>query len=129
MTHCGATRNPWTWPAPTTTRPVAAGNTSSMSSTRGPGTSARLRHYQRAIGHHEATGNLYGAGQARFNVALFLAGNGRKSEALPYARAALDNFLKTGPGGASQAAVAERLCQSLAGNDGVLTEVAGRPAV
>src|ERR1700722_7963187 len=41
MTHCGATRNPWTWPAPTTTRPVAAGNTSSVSSTRGPGTSAR----------------------------------------------------------------------------------------
>jgi tetratricopeptide (TPR) repeat protein len=73
-----------------------------------------LRHYQRAIGHHEATGNIYGAGQARFNVALFLAGNGRNSEALPYARAALDNFLKTGPGGASQAAVAERLCASLA---------------
>jgi len=73
-----------------------------------------LRHYQRAIGHHEATGNIYGAGQARFNVALFLAGNGRNSEALPYARAALDNFLKTGPGGASEAAVAERLCASLA---------------
>jgi tetratricopeptide (TPR) repeat protein len=73
-----------------------------------------LRHYQRAIGHHEATGNVYGAGQARFNVALLLAGNGRDSEALPYARAALDNFLKTGPGGASQAAVADRLWKSLA---------------
>ena len=73
-----------------------------------------LRHYQRAIGHHEATGNIYGAGQARFNVALFLAGNGRNREALPYARAALDNFLKAGPGGASEAAVAERLCTSLA---------------
>jgi tetratricopeptide (TPR) repeat protein len=72
-----------------------------------------LRHYQRAIGHHEATGNIYGAGKARFNVALFLAGNGRNSEALPYARAALDNFRKTGPGGASEAAVAERLCKSL----------------
>jgi tetratricopeptide (TPR) repeat protein len=72
-----------------------------------------LSHYQRAVQHHEARGNSYGAGHARFNIALFLARNGRPGDALRYARAALDNYRHTGPSAAASAAVAERLVADL----------------
>jgi tetratricopeptide (TPR) repeat protein len=51
-----------------------------------------LEHYNQCIHYDEVAGNLYGAGQDRFNVAIALANNGRLTDALLYARAALRNF-------------------------------------
>jgi tetratricopeptide (TPR) repeat protein len=72
-----------------------------------------LRHYQQSIQHHEARGDIYTAGLTRFNIALLLAGDDRASDALHYARAALDNFQQAGPGAASDAADAEELITDL----------------
>jgi len=81
-------------------------------------TGQALRHYQRSIQHEEARGNIYGAGQTRFNIALLLAGDGRVSDALLYARASLDNFRQAGPGAAADAADAERLIAGLEQDNG-----------
>jgi tetratricopeptide (TPR) repeat protein len=51
-----------------------------------------LYHYNQDIYYDEVAGNIYGAGQTRFNIALMLFQNGRTSDALLYARAALRNF-------------------------------------
>jgi len=51
-----------------------------------------LSHYREAIRYHEAAGNLYNAGNHRFNVALALMQAGRLDDALAYARAALRNY-------------------------------------
>jgi tetratricopeptide (TPR) repeat protein len=51
-----------------------------------------LPHYRQAIRYTEATGNLYQAGQIRFNVAVALAEAGRFPDALDYAHAALRHF-------------------------------------
>ena len=40
----------------------------------------------------KSAGNFYAAGTTRFNLAIVLANNGRLSDALLYARAALRNF-------------------------------------
>jgi tetratricopeptide (TPR) repeat protein len=76
-------------------------------------TGQALRHYQRAIQHDEARGNVYGAGTTRYNVALLLASGNRISDALHYARAALDNFRHVGPGAAEKAEKAEWLIAEL----------------
>ena len=76
-------------------------------------TGQALRHYQRSIQHEEARGDIYGAGLTRYNIALLLADDGRISDALHYARAALDNFRQAGPGAASDAADAEQLITTL----------------
>ena len=76
-------------------------------------TGQALRHYQQSIQHEEARGNIYRAGQTRYNIALLLAGDGRIGDALHYARAALDNFRQAGPGAASDAADAEQLIATL----------------
>jgi tetratricopeptide (TPR) repeat protein len=62
-----------------------------------------LRHFQQAIKHHEARDDMYRAGETRGNIALALAGDGRVSDALLYARAALGNFQQAGPGAANHA--------------------------
>jgi tetratricopeptide (TPR) repeat protein len=72
-----------------------------------------LRHYQQAIQHHEARGDIYRAGLTRSNIALLLDGGGRAAEALLYARAALGNFRQAGPGAADDAADAEQLIAEL----------------
>ena len=36
-------------------------------------TGQALRHYQQAIQHEEARGDIFGAGQTRYNIALLLA--------------------------------------------------------
>ena len=72
-----------------------------------------LGHYQQSLRHMEARGDTYGAGQTRFNIALLLANNGRASDALHYARAALTNYQQVGPGAAALAAQAEELIQQL----------------
>jgi tetratricopeptide (TPR) repeat protein len=76
-------------------------------------TGRALQHYQRSIQHKEARRDIFGAGVTRYNIALLLADDGRISDALHYARAALDNFRQAGPGAASEAAQAERLIAAL----------------
>jgi tetratricopeptide (TPR) repeat protein len=72
-----------------------------------------LRHYQQAIQHEEFRGNIYGAGRARDHIAVLLASDGRLSDALHYARAALHNYRQAGPGAASNAAATEQLIANL----------------
>ena len=72
-------------------------------------TSQALRHYQQAIQHDEARGNIYDAGITRYDIAELLANNGRISDAVHYARAALHNFQQVGPGAATNTAGAEQL--------------------
>jgi tetratricopeptide (TPR) repeat protein len=72
-----------------------------------------LTHYQRSIRHEEARGNIYGAGQTRHNIALLLAADNRVSDALHYARAALENYQQAGPGAGADAAHAARLIANL----------------
>jgi tetratricopeptide (TPR) repeat protein len=72
-----------------------------------------LRHYQQSIQHHEARDNIYGAGQARYNIAILLEEDGRTGDALHYARAALDNFQQAGPGAADRADLARQLVANL----------------
>jgi len=72
-----------------------------------------LRHYQRAIQHHEAGGNIFDAGRTRYNVARLLGNDDRIGEALHYARAALANFKGVGPGAAAKVADAEQFIADL----------------
>jgi tetratricopeptide (TPR) repeat protein len=51
-----------------------------------------LPHYRETIRYFEAAGNLYGAAQTRFNVALALARANRLADAQVYADAALRNY-------------------------------------
>jgi tetratricopeptide (TPR) repeat protein len=51
-----------------------------------------LQHYRKSIGYKEQTGDLFGAGQTRYNVTLALRGAGRLDDARAYAEAALANF-------------------------------------
>jgi tetratricopeptide (TPR) repeat protein len=51
-----------------------------------------LPHWRKAIEYKEAAGDLYGAAQSRFNVALFLVRAGRLVDAREYASAALRNY-------------------------------------
>ncbi|MEE8523438.1 MAG: hypothetical protein V3T72_05865 [Thermoanaerobaculia bacterium] len=55
-----------------------------------------LPHYRESIQFEEQQGNLCGASQTRFNVALGLAGAGRLQDALAYAEAALRGFESLG---------------------------------
>ena len=61
-----------------------------------------LPHYRESIRLTEASGNVYGAAQTRFNVALALAQSGRVADAREYARAALRNFETYGAGAAQE---------------------------
>jgi tetratricopeptide (TPR) repeat protein len=56
-----------------------------------------LGHYREAIRYEEMQGDVYGAGQTRFNVAVALADARRFGDALEYAKAALRNFESYGP--------------------------------
>ena len=79
----------------------------------GRDTGQALRHYQRSIQHKEARGDIYKAGGTRYNIAILLAADDRPSDALHYARAALDNFRQVGIGAAADAAQVERLIADL----------------
>ena len=68
-----------------------------------------LLHYQKAIQYAEARGDSYRAGMIRSNVAVAMGEDGRISDALRYAHAALDNFRQVGAGAASAAANTEQL--------------------
>jgi tetratricopeptide (TPR) repeat protein len=85
---------------------------------RAGNTGRALRHYQQSIQHAEARDDIYAAGEARYNIALLFAGVGRNSDALPYARAALQNFRQIGPGAGTAAADTEQLVAFLEERDG-----------
>ncbi|MFH1372836.1 MAG: CHAT domain-containing protein [bacterium] len=51
-----------------------------------------LRHYDTSVKYKEEAGNVFGAGQTRYNVALLLANANRLPDALAYAKAALRDF-------------------------------------
>ena len=72
-----------------------------------------MSHYQQAIRHQEARGDLYGAGQTRFNIAVLLADHDRPGDALHYARAALTNYQQVGPGAQAEQIETDRLIQQL----------------
>ena len=76
-------------------------------------TGQALRHYQQSLQHQEARGDIYRAGQIRYNIALLLADAGRVGEALHYARAALHNYQRAGPGAASAASDVEQVIADL----------------
>ena len=81
-----------------------------------------LYHYNQDIHYDELAGNQYGAGITRRNIAIALAQNGRLSDALLYARAALRNFEPYGQGAAqniqdAQGLIAE-IDQAMKGKDG-----------
>ena len=76
------------------------------------------RHYQQSIAHDETRGNIYGAGQTRYNIALLLRDAGRPGDALHYARAALHDYERTGPGATQEAAKARELIADLEQHSG-----------
>jgi len=85
----------------------------------GGDTRQALHHYQQAIQYEEIRGAVYTAGRIRYNVALLLRGEGRPADALHYARAALHDYERTGPGAAQDAGETQdliaRLEQQVAG--------------
>lgn len=66
-------------------------------------------HHQRAIRFYEAGGDLYGAAQSRFGLALALADRERLEEALEWARAALNDFESYGDRAADKVTAAQEL--------------------
>jgi tetratricopeptide (TPR) repeat protein len=72
-----------------------------------------LHHYQQSIKFKEARGDIYKAGQTRYNIALLLRNDGRPRDALHYARAAMHDFERTGPGAAPDAARLQDLISRL----------------
>jgi hypothetical protein len=77
-----------------------------------------LYHFQQAIRYQEVRGDTFGAGQTRYNIAILHAYADRHADALRYAKAALDNFTRVGPGAADQAALAQALISQLKGLTG-----------
>ena len=59
-----------------------------------------LHHFNESIRLEEAQGNLYGAAETRYNVALALWQSGRLADARQYADAALRGFQTYGAGAA-----------------------------
>lgn len=74
-----------------------------------------LDHWRKSIHYREVQGDLYGAGAARYNVAVALAGRGRFDDALDYAKAALENFQHYGQGAAQEVQKAESLIKEIRG--------------
>jgi tetratricopeptide (TPR) repeat protein len=68
-----------------------------------------LHHYQQAIRHYEQAGDIFGAGQTRYNVAVTLLNAGRLPDARAYAEAALANFATFGERAADHLQRTERL--------------------
>ena len=68
-----------------------------------------LHHYQQSIKHEEDCGNVYGTGQTRLDVAVLLAGDGRRGDALHYARAALHDLQRVGPAAVGDIAKAQQV--------------------
>ena len=76
-------------------------------------TDQALRHYQDALRFSEARGDIYSAAQTRYSIAALLAGDDRTSDAMQYARAALESFQQAGPGAADDVARTRQLITNL----------------
>jgi hypothetical protein len=74
-----------------------------------------VRHYRESIQLKEKAGNLYGAAQTRFNVAITLAGAGRRADALEYAEAALRGFESYGERAGEETERTRRLIAEIRG--------------
>ena len=72
-------------------------------------------HYRESIRYEEAQGNLYGAAQTRFNVAIALYIAGRRADAVEYAEAALRGFEPYGAGAAEDIEDTRRLIAEIRG--------------
>ncbi len=72
-----------------------------------------LHHLQQSITLYEAHGNIHGAGDARFSIAMLLANADRPRDAAHYARAALRDYERIGPGAAQDATDARQLIAAL----------------
>jgi tetratricopeptide (TPR) repeat protein len=68
-----------------------------------------LPNYQKSIRYMEVQGNVFGAAQVRFNVALALASVGRFADALAYAEEALRGFVSYGERAGAEVAETQRL--------------------
>jgi tetratricopeptide (TPR) repeat protein len=68
-----------------------------------------LHHYRQCIRSRDEVGDIFAAGQTRFNVAVVLLRAGRLADALAYAVAALANFRTFGDRAAADKQAAERL--------------------
>ncbi|MEM9294120.1 MAG: tetratricopeptide repeat protein [Acidobacteriota bacterium] len=76
-------------------------------------TDRAVEHYREAIRYREAQGNVYGASQTRFNVALALAQAGRPHDGLEYARAALRGFESFGERAADKIQQTRQLTEAI----------------
>jgi tetratricopeptide (TPR) repeat protein len=74
-----------------------------------------LPHDQKSIHYEEVQGNLYGAAQTRYNVAVGLLAAGRRADALEYAEAALRGFEPYGEGAKGDIEDARRLVADIRG--------------
>lgn len=72
-----------------------------------------LHHWEESIRYWEVQGDLYGAAQVKYNVALALAQRGRFEEALLYAGAALRNYTEFGPGAAAEVQETQELIAAI----------------
>jgi tetratricopeptide (TPR) repeat protein len=72
-----------------------------------------LYHYRQDIRYCEQAGDIFGAGQTRYNVALALLGVGRLSEACAYAEASLANFRTFDDRAVDNIQITERLIAKL----------------
>jgi tetratricopeptide (TPR) repeat protein len=68
-----------------------------------------LHHYQQDIRYSEQAGDIFGAGQTRFNVAVDLLNARRFDDARAYAEAALANYQSFGARAADKVQRAEGL--------------------
>ena len=71
-------------------------------------------HYRHAIRYREQSGDRFGAGQFRFNLALLHLEHARLPDARLYAEAALDDFRSYGANAADDVVKAERLLADIA---------------
>jgi len=76
-------------------------------------TDRALPHLRAAIRYAEARDNAFGAGQIRYNVATFLARQGRLADAWDYALAALRNYEPFGTGAAESIQKTQQLVHEI----------------
>ena len=78
-------------------------------------TEQAVAHYRESIRYEEQQGNLYGAANTRYNVAIAYMQAGRLADALLFAQAALRNFVQFGPAAAADVADAQGLIARIEG--------------
>jgi len=74
-----------------------------------------VQHYRETVQLDEKAGNLYGAAETRFNVALALFYGNRRADALDYAEAALRGFESYGERAGEEIEKTRRLIAAIRG--------------